>query len=68
MDDKISLDTKEWLKNIDKPRSMTIAEFVDTLTIINDLIDVMPDINDDAIPKYSEPELSVILRNSVPRS
>ena len=68
MDDEISLDTKEWLKNIHKPRSMTVAEFVDCLTEINDLIDVMPDINGDAIPKYSEPELSVILRNSVPRS
>jgi hypothetical protein len=73
MDRDISLDTKEWLQQVKKPRSMTVQTFLARLCHINDLIEHMPlplegADEDDRVPKFSISELSIILRNACPRS
>jgi transposase InsO family protein len=73
MDRDISLDTKEWLQQIKKPRQMTVQAFLARIRHINDLIEHMPlplegANEDDRVPKFSDSELSVILRNSCPRA
>ena len=69
---EITLDLKEWLRTIKKPRSMSIAEFVERLRHLNNLIEYcpVPDPNkpQESTPKLSDPELTVILKNACPKS
>jgi hypothetical protein len=42
MDQEISLDTKDWLQNVKKPRNMKVQDFIARIRPINDLITCMP--------------------------
>jgi hypothetical protein len=73
MDRDMSLDTKEWLQQVKKPRDVTVQIFVARLRHLNDLIEHMPlplegADEDDRVPKFSDSELSIILRKACPRS
>jgi hypothetical protein len=68
MDRDISLDTKEWLQQVKKPRDMSVQAFLARLRHLNDLIKHMRipiegGDDNDRIPKFSESALSIILRN-----
>jgi len=67
-----ALNTKEWLNQIKKPRTMTVKKFVERIMEINNLIPYMPlpednAEEDDRIEAYSEAELRNILKKAVPR-
>jgi hypothetical protein len=56
-----------------KPRDMTVQAFLARLRHLNDLIEHMPlplegDDESDRVPKFSDSELSIILRKACPRS
>jgi hypothetical protein len=70
MEEDISLDIKEWLSEIKKPRNMSVQDFVQRLNHLNDLIDYTPvpdPINYPGMqtPRFSDAEISRIVRNSV---
>jgi hypothetical protein len=63
MEEDISLDVKEWMSEVKKPRSMSVQDFVQRLSHLNDLIDYtpIPDlINSPGIqtPKFTDAELA----------
>ena len=71
MEEDISLDIKEWMSEIRKPRSMSVQDFVQRISHLNDLIDYTPipdPINSPGIqtPKFTDAELARIVRNSCP--
>ncbi len=73
MDREISIDTKEWLQQIKKPKSMSVQAFLAQLRHFNDLIDYMPlpfdgAEEEDRVPRFSDAELSIILRKACPKS
>ena len=73
MEEDVSLDIKEWMMDIKKPRSMSVQDFVQRISHLNDLIEytLVPDpINNPGIqtPKFTDAELSRIVRNACPAS
>lgn len=67
-----ALNTKEWLNQIKKPRSMTVKKFVERIKEINNLIPYMPLPEDgateaDRIESFTEAELRNILKKASPR-
>ena len=71
MDVKVSLDTKEWLQTITKPRKMTVQDFLACLRYINHLsIPYMPAVDNAStmIHKFTEAELAQILRKAGPKA
>ena len=61
-----AVDTKEWLQNVKKPRSMTVNEFMNRVKHFNNLIPYMPlpEVNaeeDNRVPSFTEAELKTIL-------
>ena len=66
----ISLDTKEYLRIVKKPRQWTVAKLKDRLHTLNYLIARMPaPVNGgDIAPRFSDDELKVILQNCCPRA
>ena len=66
----ISLDTKEYLRIVKKPRQWTVAKLNDRLQTLNNLITWMPaPVNGgDFTPRFSDDELKVILQNCCPRA
>jgi len=72
MERDFALNTKEWLNQIKKPKSMTVKKFVERITEINNLIPYMPlpeenAVEDDRIAPYSDAELRNILKKAIPR-
>lgn len=71
MDQEISLDTKDWLQSIKKPRNMKVQDFLARIRAINDLITFMPYLGTATAriqpAKFTDPELAVILRKSGPK-
>jgi hypothetical protein len=71
MDQEISLDTKDWLQNVKKPRNMKVQDFLARIRSINDLITYMPYLGTGATRiqpvKFTDPELAVILRKAGPK-
>ena len=72
MDSDISLDLKEWLHATKKPRSMSVADFVERLCHLNNLIEYCPapDPNqpNQQTPVLTDPELVIILKNACLKS
>ena len=72
MDSDISLDLKEFIRQVTKPRNMTVQTFVERLHHLNNLIEYYPvpnpDQPDELTPKLTEPELTIILKNACPKS
>jgi hypothetical protein len=71
MEEDISLDIKEWMSEVKKPRSMSVQDFVQRISHLNDLIDYTPipdPINSPGIqtPKFTDAELARIVRNACP--
>ena len=71
MEEDVSLDIKEWMSEIKKPRSMTVQDFVQRLSHLNDLIEYTPlpdTTNNPGIqtPKFTDAKLSRIVRNTCP--
>ena len=71
MEEDVSLDIKEWMSEVKKPRSMTVQDFVQRLSHLNDLIEYTPvpdPTNNPGIqtPKFTDAELSRIVRNACP--
>ena len=71
MEDDISLDIKEWMSEIKKPRNMSVQDFVQRISHLNDLIDYTPipdSINNPSVqtPKFTDAELARIVRNACP--
>ena len=66
----VSLNTKEYLRIVKKPRQRTVAQLNDRLQTLNNLIAWMPSPVDggDITPRFSDDELKVILQNCCPRS
>jgi len=66
----ISLDTKEYLRIVKKPRQWTVAKLNDRLQTLNNLIAWMPAPvkGGDITPRFSDDELKVILQNCCPRA
>ena len=66
----ISLDAKEWLSEVRKPREWTIKRFLARIKVVNGLFTVMsvPEGESDTIPKLTDSELKVILKRVVPKS
>jgi hypothetical protein len=69
MEEDISLDIKEWISEIKKPRSMSVLEFVQRLTHLNNLINYTPisdPINCSGIqtPKFTNAELARLVTNA----
>ena len=68
MDRDISLDIKEWIRQVKKPRDMEVTEFVEQIRHCNNLIEYCPDPDPNnpgvATPILTEPELAVVLCNS----
>ena len=68
-----AINTKEWLNNIKKPRSMTVKSFMQRIKHLNNLIGYMPlpeeDAEEaDAIPSFNDAELRNILKKACPKS
>jgi hypothetical protein len=72
MDEDISLDLKEFIRQATKPRNMSVQAFVERLRHLNNLIEYCPAPNpdqpDELTPKLTDPELTVILKNACPKS
>jgi hypothetical protein len=71
MEEDISLDIKEWMSEIKKLRSMSVQDFVQRISHLNDLIDYTPipyPINSPGIqtPKFTDAKLARIVRNACP--
>ena len=71
MEEDISLDIKEWMSEIKKPRNMSVQDFVQRLNHLNDLIDYTPipdPTNNPGVqtPKFTDAELARIVRNACP--
>jgi hypothetical protein len=71
MEEDISLDIKEWMSEVKKPRSMSVQDFVQRLTHLNNLIEYTP-ISDPIsnpnvqTPKFTDTELARIVCNACP--
>jgi len=73
VDRDCAVNTKEWLNQIRKPRSMTVRKFMQRIKQINNLFSVMPlpeegAEEEDRIVSFSEAELRNILKKASPRS
>jgi hypothetical protein len=71
IEEDVSLDIKEWMSEVRKPRSMTVQDFVQRLSHLNDFIEYNPvpdPTNNPEIqsPKFTDAELSGIVRNACP--
>jgi hypothetical protein len=71
MEGDISLDIKEWMSEVKNPRNMSVQDFVQRISHLNDLIDYTPipdPINSPGIqtPKFTDAELAQIVRNACP--
>ena len=71
MEDDVSLDIKEWMTEVKKPRNMSVQDFVQRIIHLNDLIKYTPvpdPINHPGVqtPKFTDAELSRIVRNACP--
>jgi hypothetical protein len=71
MEEDISLDIKEWMSEVKKPRNMSVQDFVQRLSHLNDLIEYTPVPNPISnpglqTPKFTDAELSRIVRNACP--
>jgi len=66
----ISLDTKEYLRIVKKPRQWTVVKLNDRLQTLTNLIAWMPAPvkGGDLTPRFSDDELKVILQNCCPRA
>ena len=66
----VSLDTKEYLRQVKKPRKWTVQQTITRLQILNNLIEYMPspEEGEAQIPKFSDAELRVVLQNCGPKS
>jgi hypothetical protein len=63
------LDIKEWMSEVKKPRSMSVQDFVQRISHLNDLIDYTPipnPINSLGIqtPKFTDAKLARIVRKT----
>ena len=72
VDRDCAINTKEWLNQVKKPRSMTVKKFFQRIKQINNLFAVMPlpeegAIEDDRVEGFSEAELRNILKKASPR-
>jgi hypothetical protein len=73
MEEDISLDIKEWMSKIKKPRNMSVQDFVQRLNYLNDLINYTPvpdPTNNPGVqtPKFTDAEWAQIVRNACPAS
>ena len=70
VDEDAALHTKEWLRNVKKPRLWRVHKMLSRIQTINDLIPFMPIPygGEDTVPRFSDQELQVILQNSGPKS
>ena len=71
MEEDISLDIKEWMSEVKKPRNMSVQDFVQRISHLNDLIDYTPipdptNNPDTQTPKFTDAELARIVRNACP--
>jgi hypothetical protein len=71
MEEDISLDIKEWMSEVKKPRNMSVQDFVQRISHLNDLIDYTPAPNPVSnpgvqTPKFTDAELARIVRNACP--
>jgi len=71
MEEDISLDIKEWMSEVKKPRNMSVQDFVQRISHLNDLIDYtpIPDPTNNPgtqTPKFTDAELARIVRNACP--
>lgn len=71
MDQEISLDTKDWLQQVKKPKTMKVQDFLARIRQLNDLITYMPYLGTATEcmnpVKFTDAELSVILRKAGPK-
>jgi hypothetical protein len=72
MEEDISLDIKEWMSKVKKPRSMSVQDFVQRLNHLNDLIEYtpIPDPTNNPgkqTPKFTDAKLSRIVQNACPQ-
>jgi hypothetical protein len=71
MEEEISLDIKGWMSKVKKPQNLTVQDFVQCLSHLNELIEYAPvpnPINDPGVqtPKCTDAELAHIVRNACP--
>ena len=72
VDRDCAINTKEWLNQVKKPRSMSVKQFVQRIKQINNLFAFMPlpeegADEDDRIEEFSDAELRNILKKAGPR-
>jgi hypothetical protein len=66
MEDDISLDIKEWMSEVKKPRSMSVQDFVQRISHLNDLIDYTPIPNPINSPGIQTPKFCGCIGNLSP--
>jgi hypothetical protein len=71
MEEDVSVDIKEWMSEVKKPRNKSVQDFVQRLTHLNDLIDYTPvpdPTNSPGVqtPKFSDAELAWIVQKACP--
>jgi hypothetical protein len=71
MEEDILLDIKEWMSEVKKPRNLTVQDFVQRISHLNDLIEnaPVPNPNNDPgvqTPKFRDAKLERIVRNVCP--
>jgi hypothetical protein len=71
MEEDILLEIKEWMSEVKKPQNLTVQDFVQCLSHLNDLIEYTPvpnPINDLGVqtPKFTDAELARIVRDACP--